>query len=514
MSDFGENEFLDLTTPPEERVILPKKKFGFFGKLIAFLLVFIIGIGSLCGTIFYISKNVKIKKIGNWVEQFTNFNYQSWMEKDYFSEAVGEETILELLVNLTKTAKEKKLAPFCDYFPVLEGFIDDFVQDLNEGFGIDADTSEVLETPLTDIPTYLSDKISTAELGKIMKATSSTGELDPLMEEICYPNGNAITIADLSSDTKGVIDNVKLSSLLGATSDNKIVMFLLYGKEGVQYEIIDDVVTPLQMQIAIKDGKVYDYFGDEMPEGYTFEDNVYIDAKQKQHYLADPSGESVIIDEVSIDLYYVKDENENYITYASTTVGDLTGDNGALSTITKRMTVGELMGEDKMDSNKILKHLKDATIDTLPDQISGLTFGQVFTDDIYDAETNEMKGVWKYMLKDKDTTDDPETFEDERIEVGLNYSITNDMSKIMNNMTANMKNATLLELDEDQIISMDNLDTPLASALKAALSDDMKSELGLNDNPDKEITVGSLTVNQMLNVMLTAITLINGITQP
>ena len=109
MNDKGENELLDVTTPPEERVILPKKRFGFWGKFVAFLLGFIIGIGSLCGTVFYVAGNVKIKKLTNFVGEFAGFDYQTFVEKDYVSEALGDETMMQAIANLGYTAKQKKL---------------------------------------------------------------------------------------------------------------------------------------------------------------------------------------------------------------------------------------------------------------------------------------------------------------------------------------------------------------------------------------------------------------------
>ncbi|MBQ2701455.1 MAG: hypothetical protein IJF64_00550, partial [Clostridia bacterium] len=435
MNDKGENELLDVTTPPEERVILPKKRFGFWGKFVAFLLGFIIGIGSLCGTVFYVAGNVKIKKLTNFVGEFAGFDYQTFVEKDYVSEALGDETMMQAIANLGYTAKQEKLAPFCYYFPKLQDVIDDFVQDLNKEFGIEAVTSEVLETPVTEIPTYLKDKIKTAELGKVMKATSPTGELDDLMMELCYGhegqdyikneitgeitmiNGSkATTVGDMSGDTKGVLNNVMLSHVIKEKRDNKIIMYLLYGKEGVEYYIDENnEIQPLQMQIAVKDGKVYDFYGDEMLGEYSWneEKGLFIDEKGNKHYLDGRVQKEVeegvfenatveVEDGVFADLYYVKDENGEDIMYHPTTVGEMSEERCHLTTLTERMTVGELMNgdpeaeNDPVYGNKILKHLADSTIETMSDQIKTLTFDQVFNEEIYDQSTGKMKGVWKY----------------------------------------------------------------------------------------------------------------------
>ena len=606
MNDKGENELLDVTTPPEERVILPKKRFGFWGKFVAFLLGFIIGIGSLCGTVFYVAGNVKIKKLTNFVGEFADFDYQTFVGKEYVSEALGDETMLQAIANLGYTAKQKKLAPFCYYFPKLQNYIEGFVTEF-ENLGIEISTTEFLEIPLTEISSYLKDQVYVAELGKVL---ASSGELDDLMKEICYPEGGEpLTLGNLNGD---IIDNLKLSTLIEEDPQNQMIMYLLYGKEGVEYNYINELkiavgsngkvydATGVEMpegytwdsekeiytdkdgvkyyltkktdekitvgeeeipfflvyqmeaqkvQVAIHNNKVYDCYGDEMTD-YTAGNGYYVDKENEEvkYYLAEKSNETVLINEETVDLYYVKSGTsilDDYLFHEPTNVGDLTKENSRLSTITKRMTIGELMNGDENDpnddvyGNKILKHLADATIETMPDQIKTLTFGQVFKEDIYETysgdtpitdpngneikkgdfvyyvtvegtkttylaieeEQYQVKGVWKYMLKDKDTTDDPATPEDERIEKGLKYSLTEDMSKIMDNMTANMKNATLLELDTDGIIDMndDDLNNKSVPTTKVFGTE----EFVFGNLAGKKL--GELTVNEMLQVTVIAI---------
>lgn len=614
MNDNIENELLDATTPPEERVNLPKKRFGFWGKFVAFLLGIIIGVGSLCGTVFIVAGNVKIKKLTNFVGGFAGFDYETFVEKDYVSEALGDETIMQALANLGYTAKQNKLAPFCYYFPTLEDGIDAFVKELQE-MGIEAETSEVLEQPINEINTYLKEKINTAELGKIMKAASSTGKLDDLKMELCYGhegqdylknketgeiimiNGSKpTTVGDISDDTKGVLNRIMLSHVIKEDPKNKIIMYVLYGKENVEYKFIPSMETigdeEEQMQIAEKDGIVYDASGNEVSQRYTFAKNVYTDNKGVRHYLGEESGETInvggeelklhylnhiemlqmqiaikngkvydfygdemlreytwdeakglyidkdgkkhyldgrvqkeveegrfedatveVADGVFADLYYVQDENGEDILYHPTTVGEMAEERCHLTTLTERMTVGELMNgdpndpEDKVYGNKILKHLADATIETMPDQIKALTFRKVFEKEIFDESTGEVKGTWKYMLKDKATVDENDNplTEEQRIEKGLNYSITEDMSKIMDNMTVNMKNATLLELDGDGIIDMNDDDLNNKSVPTTKLPG--SEEFLFGSFAGKKL--GELTVNEMLQVTVISISSFN-----
>lgn len=529
---------------------------------LAFLLGIIFGLGALGGTLFYLVKYVKIKKAADIVGTFTGFEYEQLVEKDYLSEAVGDNTVLELIKGLGSAAKKQELSGFCEYFPFLEKYIDEFVQNLNEGFGIEMKTETLLTTKLKEVPTYLSDLVTNAELGKVMRATSETGELDALMMELCYgkegkdynivdgevvmiPPSVATTIGMLGSDTFAVLDKIMLSTLITEKQDNKIIMYFLYGKEGVAYELVEDPASPtgksvrmLQKQIAVLGGKVYDFYGEEMkndaegqPYTWNEETKTYTDTYGVAHILDQPvlkDGVQATVEtaEGLAPLYYVKDTNGNPINFQATTVGDMAKEGNNLAVLTERMTLGEIIGEEKLASNKFLKHLSDCTINNVADKLNDLTFDDVFEEDIYlryeeeadfvdengntikkgdfiyyptdpsqpclatSKEQYVVKGVWKYMLKDTAPENEGKT-EEERIQIGLNYSVTNDMMKIMDNMQKNMQNATLRELNDDKIIEME--ESSLATVVPNIVS-------GYGGK-----TLGELTINQMLSVMVTII---------
>lgn len=580
MIDEEEYELLPEEMRPEpemDEIDEPRKRGGGgFTAFLAFLLGIIFGIGALGGSLYYIVGYVKIKKASDFVGKFTGFQFEQLVEKDYLSEAVGDSTVLELVKGLGSAAKKQELGGFCEYFPFLEEYIDEFVQNLNNGFGIDMQTEKLLTTKLKEVPTYLSDLVKSAELGKIMRATSGTGELDPLMMELCYgqegedynivdgevvmiPPSVATTISMLGSDVSGVLDKILLSNVIGEQQDNNIIMYLLYGKEGVVYKLVEDPasstgksVEMLQMQIAVLDGKVYDFYGHEMEnetdgQPYTWDEatQTYTDTYGVAHILDQPvlkDGVQATVEtaEGLAPLYYVKNKDGEPIKYKPTTVGDMAKGRSNLVALTDRMTLGEILGEEKLAANKFLKHLSDCTIINVADKLNDLTFGEVFEDDIYlryEGETDfvdangktitkgdfiyyptgsddpclatsqeeyVVKGVWKYMLKDTAAENEGKT-EEERIQIGLKYSVTNDMMKIMDNMQKNMQNATLNDLNSDGIISMTSgLDTPIPEEI---IPDDMKADIQRND--EGKVEIGYLTVNQMLTVMVKAIEYIN-----
>ena len=131
------------------------------------------------------------------------------------------------------------------------------------------------------------------------------------------------------------------------------------------------------------------------------------------------------------------------------------------------LTLGEVFkdeiynedGTPKPDANPILLSLSGEKIIELDVKMNDLTVGQVFEDEIYEIDTTTgefkldsngkriIKGTWYYLLKDP-ATGDP----------NVNYKLTSDMDTMMENMSANIENASLKELNEKGIIDLSDND--------------------------------------------------------
>jgi hypothetical protein len=260
-----------------------------------------------------------------------------------------------------------------------------------------------------------------------------------------------------------------------------------------------------------------------MPNGYTWDtaSGTYTDKDGIVHIIderVEIEGEYATLtteDGKTASLYYVNDENGKKIYFKETTIGDMDEERCHFTALTERMTLGEMIGESSINSNKILKHLSDCTIKQVPDRLNSLTFEDVFAEEIYlthkgsnitdkydniikagdfiyypEGETQPclatspdqyvVNGVWKYLLMDLDIT----KTEEERFEIGLNYSVTNDMGKLMNNMQVNMQSAKLSDLSKDGIIDMD--------------ADDLTTKVPAIGTPYDNMSLGDLTVNQII----------------
>lgn len=178
----------------------------------------------------------------------------------------------------------------------------------------------------------------------------------------------------------------------------------------------------------------------------------------------------------------------------------------------KRLTVGSIF--EDADSNKILKPLKNSTFDTLNDDIKNLKITDVFEDDIYyknadghftdkngnvvTYENKVMRGEWNYLLRDpSDPTKTPDS-----------YTVVN-MGVLTNNMTENVKNSSVYKLNEDFNLE---IDTSATSFLHLALSGTNLQTLvtaGKMESARKdELTgkrVGDLTIKELFDYIPTLI---------
>ncbi len=305
---------------------------------------------------------------------------------------------------------------------------------------------------------------------------------------------NYRTIGDLRQRGTALINDIALSDIMETNTEDAITMYLLYGKQNVHYEIVDPVTNEIKMlkqRIAVIDEEhVYNEYGEQLQkktaenDGYEItisggEALSYTDANGVEYLLVN-SGEIMSVTNGNAVVYYLyKDGKETY--YTPNTLRDLTGDVTLVSTLTDRMTVGEIFGTDA-DGNRFLRNLKESTISGLPEAISNLTVGQVFAEDIY--EGGAIKGQWKYLLKENGT-------------IRTDYKVATDMNMLMDNMTANINTATLNELAADGIIDLDD----------DLLDDPIKSVAGFNANGKSQL--GQLTASEMLSYLSAVLQLVS-----
>ena len=384
--------------------------------------------------------------------------------------------------------------------------------------------------------------------------------VDPVTKQITMINGaEPRTIGDLRERGNDIINDVAISDIMDANHNDALEMYLLYGKKGIHYELdSDDKVVMLQKYIAISNDttRVYNEYGELLAQkaegvnGYvldttagTYTDNKGITYK---YVLADPektietNDGHLTPDDPSDDyakVYYLTDEADVPAMFIKHSLGELAGNDNLISRMNDRLTTGELLGEEEVASNKFLKHLKDSSITDLPRNISNLTVGQVFEEEMYvtcqiydptegvdpavpsaeyDANGNvimiqegdyyyvddnddwhpaegekAIRGTWKYLLKTGEDSSGNDIYK-------TDYKVATDMNSLLNNMTSNVKTATLYELNNDGVMEFDEI----------MLSTDIKTTVNGNDitsgltnagiDTDTQKKLGCLTTNQVL----------------
>jgi hypothetical protein len=306
------------------------------------------------------------------------------------------------------------------------------------------------------------------------------------------------TIGDLRKRGTDLINDIGLADIMKENRDDAITMYLLYGKENVHYEI-DPVTGEINMKkqriAVINEDQVYNEYGEQLQKkdptqkGYEIVINGYVPVSYTDvdgvEYLLVDSGETMEVQHGTATLYYLyKDGRETY--YEKSTLGDLTGSVNLVSTLTDRMTVGEIFGEDA-NNNFFLKHLKGSTISGLPEAISDLTVGQVF-----ETEIAEKPNTWKYLLKDTVSADN-----------GKNYKVAGELNNLLTNMTTNISTASLSELSNDGVITLD-------SAALNSLTTPLKSSIAGNDiDTFGKTTLGELTSSELLSYISAILTIVN-----
>ncbi len=353
------------------------------------------------------------------------------------------------------------------------------------------------------------------------------------------------TVKDLKAGGGAeLLDSIKLHNIFLYDVDpnkDKIHMFLLYGKEGIHYDVEDDdSVTMRQKRLAIceEHGGLFNEYGHEIfgenetsdtktrvPDPTGVYDYIYSDKDSEgnvlfTYYLKKITDEQYApLTEVTdyggiADFYFVfekvVDENgvESYkeIMYEERTLGELTKDRNLLSDVSNALTVHDFLGDEaNLEDNFVLKHVIDHKIDELPTAIAALTVQELFKENIYalDADGNVLNAnetpavlyqhpethVWyttpTFVAGTESTPDYQGTWKYLLLDANgvEKICLISDMDTMIENMKTNVQNATLFTLEKDGLIADD---------------DTLYIPIDLDSNGVPTKFIGDLTINGVL----------------
>lgn len=467
-------------------------------------------------------------------------------------------------------------------------------------YAIDTETNTIVRIKGGKAPTTVGDLrddekaselLNGLKLADVLGVSPLDPDSDPVMVALAYGNEGADytiengeivwaegkaprTIEDLKNGSE-IIDEMYISTVLSldAASDNAILMSIAYGNEGEDYEIVtnDDGTKEIVMKEGksprtVKDLKdkdtidsvrlsaiitpdpedkitMYILYGVE-GQDYTVDEtgNVVMLDGATPHTIGDLSGKDSPISTITQDLTLGDvidiDENDEETSALLISLKDTHIDQ--LSTKINTLTLTEILGETDVEGNIYLKHLKDSKINTLADDLNALTIQQVFADKIYKTEkTGEGETAVVYFV-DKDgkrlyekdgkyytsPTFEAET-ESERVLQGTwKYLLTENgkeveytisaIDKLVTNMTANVQSATLEDLHKDGIIERENTDFLNTNILyKYVFKGTTIFEIDpiQGENGPKE-KIGELTITEMLNYVTAVLQKLNQTQNP
>lgn len=345
-----------------------------------------------------------------------------------------------------------------------------------------------------------------------------------------------------SGNVTEIFEDMQLKDVLNITAESDAILIsLAYGNEGEDFKIVtnEDGTKDIVMKEGKKPRTVKDLKDKNMIDSVRLSAIITPDPEDKitMYILYGVEGKDYEID---------KDGNIVMLDGKTPrTIGDLSGENSPISTITRDLTLGdvisidendeessallislkdtpidqlstkintltltEILGETDVEGNTFLKHLKDSTIKTFADDLEALTIQQIFEDEIYQKDedgnfvTDEngekiLTGTWKYLLTENGKE--------------VQYKIS-EVNKLVGNMTTNVQSATLEDLHKDGIITTDNtafLETDILYKYVVGGTTIFNIDPIENENGQEKTKIGELTITEMLNYVTKVLQALN-----
>lgn len=297
-------------------------------------------------------------------------------------------------------------------------------------------------------------------------------------------NATANTIGDLRERNEDLINAISLSDIMYADSDDVLSMYLVYGREGVHYEIVDGEIVMQQKYVAVSGSSIYNEYGEKISGKIA--NNVYTDENGTEYNLTASTQSPVLTkDGKSASVYFLSYKNSEAVKFPRTSLGDLAGSDNLITNLTGRIQLGEILDAEAIAGNKIFSLLSDVVIDELPDKLSELTIMEIYEEDIYENDGKTLKSEWKYLLTDADGR------------IG-NYTIDN-MSDMIANMKRNIETATLADLHADGFLNMDNDDALTHDVVTHVTISGTRYNFDVPENYHEDMKLGELNVTEAMD---------------
>lgn len=353
--------------------IAPRKKRegrSFLWNIIAVCLAFFLGLlaalGGLVGGGYFALTKFSAKSI-------LGENYASLIKEDYAEKSlaeIGGEFINDLSSGLDSLGKIGK------YTPIVENMLGSVTQQL-ETLGIQIDVNEFMNVPFSEFGAYMQNEVLLkTELGKALKVD---GNSSSLIKAICYgqegedytvdPETMAITPTETGRGATTIETLTSDTSFIGGLAVSDI---LEVGESSPEFlkAIQDWTVEELSQSGRIERLKLKQVIG--------MENNTSALMNAIGEWRIKDLTDQTKMDTLLLSDLLIIDEDSPMILQSlkNVTLGDF-------HTKIDKLRLGDILGETAIESNKLLKPLKDSSIGTLSEDLKTLTVEQVFGAEIF-----------------------------------------------------------------------------------------------------------------------------------
>lgn len=248
----------------ENELSLPRSHGGLFGKIIACVLSFILGIIAAVGGVIGAGYFVTTQPTSTVADTISgllgaDFDYTEFIDSSY-----GDKQILELVTDVYNAAIElsdstASLEKLSKISPKVKELATT-VKNMSTEFGLTVTEEEVLTTPFGEMIDFFKDRLNDTPAGDVL---SSFGMESPLLMALCYGEEGVDYVKDsegtitmlggsektlikdlLDDDLSNVFDKIALDTVFTdldpENPDDDMMFALAYGERNTTYKIVND----------------------------------------------------------------------------------------------------------------------------------------------------------------------------------------------------------------------------------------------------------------------------------
>jgi len=341
------NEQTKKQPSPQKKGEKKDEKKSIKGKVVAGIIFSIIGgfsigvvstLGGLFGAGYYLLNGATLKDSVDTVETITG---QEIDYSQFITDELASNTVIGAVQQVASLAQEAQDGTLClssleRFTPMVRTTVEDNLLPFFESYGVTVSSQELLSTPFSELGDFIGEAINGMEIGKAISSFSGS-EVSGLIlmfaygeenyeyvqkttasgnEIVMLGNNRPVVVGDFMEEDKlsELLSHLSLAAFMeaagGAQQDEPLMRAILYGEEGVDYDVVGG-------EVVMK------------PRTYTFESNVFTDTESgitytynnaAQAWYNTQTGYAIVTGQNGYD-YVVVDGNGEIVEFLQSTAG-------------------------------------------------------------------------------------------------------------------------------------------------------------------------------------------------